>query len=168
MATSIWYTIQDGKGDESTVTLNVTDFGTGSIADLPQLMADFLPLIKALTDGGLVRSGFTFELDPAVMSLVWSSVATATADTQEKGFFGWITTAGKDSHFTIPAFKETFIVAGSRAINAAATQIAALITAIEDGFVSDGITFRFGDSNGEDYVAARVLREAWGKYRRGN
>jgi hypothetical protein len=165
MGTYIYYTISDGKGDESTVRFNITDFDTGDVADLGQLILDFAPIVKALVDGGVARAGFAVDIP--IPGLTWSAIGSATSDVQEKGLFSFVTAAAKVAHFTLPTLKETLMNSGSRTINTANAAVAALITAMEDGFESNSITFRFGDSNDSDFTLLKVAREAWGRYRRG-
>jgi hypothetical protein len=165
MGAYIYYTINSGKPEEtSTVRLNITDFDTATAADLGQLILDFAPVVKALVDGGLERAGFGFDVP--VPALTWSAVAAAASDVQEKAYFGFRTAANKASHFTIPTFKEAKMVAGSKLVNTADTAVAALITAMEDGFTSGGALFRFGDSNDSNFDILKVAREAWGAYRK--
>lgn len=159
----LYYTIQDSDGDTSVVEIPIPT--TTAVANLIGAVTAMAGLINPLTNGGLVAAGVRLEVD---LSGTWGPVAALIADVQEKGEFAFRGENGFLKRLNIPAFLETlFTGAGStKQIDLGDTDVAAFVTAMEDGFVVGGATIQPVDVRGDDLETLEYAVENWGKRRR--
>lgn len=166
MAVQVYYVVEDGKGERSTITIDLPPATSAANArGFAILMAS---AIAPLTNGGLVSAGV--RLDVTINPAIWPAAAQAAADVQEKALFGFRNIAGnfaKKIH--IPAFIESLFVPGSKLVDTSDLDVIVFQTAMLTGYdtTSEGGTgvVQPTTSHGEDLDDWTIAREAWGKYR---
>lgn len=162
--TSMFFTVEDKKGDSSTISIPV---GT-SITPTNAVAAvkGFAPLIGALVTGRLKTAGVSLEV--AVTG--FPSTAAADSDVQEKGLFSFRGVNGFIKNLSLPTIDESIFTLGSKSIDQANSAVAAFLTAITTGIdlTATGGTGTAGatDIRGDDLTETVEARESWGKYRR--
>jgi len=164
MPAFIYFTIRDGKDDKSVIEIPFPD--ATLVTDLPLLVSAFGQLIDPMLNGGLAGAGFRVDVD--VPS--FSPLAGTLADVQEKAVFAFRTANNFLKRLGLPTFNETLFVPGTKEVDATDTDVAAFITAMEDGVNIAGAggsgVVQPCDTRGEDIDTLSSAREAWGKARK--
>jgi hypothetical protein len=161
MALNAYFVISDAKGDKSTVTIPFA-----AIADwteIPELIGDLGALIEPLINGGIVAMGINLEIDTGALN----AIPNAIADVQEKARFVFAGENGFLKSLHIPTFLETLFTPNSADVDLTDTDVAAFVTAMEDGVTLSTLAVHEpSDSRGDDLVSLVTATEAWGKSRR--
>lgn len=158
------FVIEDADGDKSTVAI---DFAGGFAGNIDGLIETGWALINPLVNGHLVSGSVTLEAD--ISGLV-NAAAAAIADVQEKAAFVFASVDGFLKTITLPTVVETIFGSsgGSKQVDVTNTDVAAFITAMEDGFDDGGgtpVEVNPTTSHGEDLITLRKAEQAWGKSR---
>lgn len=162
----VYYTVQDGDGDKSTITIPIPS--TTNLLDVPLFVQSMEPLLDALTNGGLVSAGFTVEID---LASSWPPFAAAISDVQEKAQFAFRTLGGWLKRIQIPTVLESIFGNGgaSDQVDLANADVMAFVAAMENGIDLTGIggsgTVQPCDSREDDLTTLEYAVEAWGKKR---
>lgn len=162
--TSIYFTIEDKKGDASTVSIPIG--AAVSPVNAVAAVKSFAPLVGALINGRLKTAGVSME----VSVTGFPATADVNSDVQEKGLFSFRGVNGFIKNLSLPAIKESIFSLGSKDIDQANSDVAAFLTAMTDGvdLTANGgdTTLGASDVRGDDLTEVVEAREAWGKYRR--
>jgi len=162
MAFEIYIIVQDAKGDKSTVTVPVPT--SIELTDIPEAVQDLTALIGPMLTGGIVGAGMRVEVD---VSGVSTTVAGATSDIQEKAAFVFRGANNFLKRIGLPTFSEALFSAGTPYVDVTDADVAAFVTAIEDGYLlSSTNTILPCDTRGDDLEDLVEATEAWGKARR--
>ena len=158
MPYTVLYSVRDGKGAISTTELNLPDSITLDNARI--FAAEMGKLIDNLITGAIVRIGLVVSVD------LPSGIAASpdeTSDVEEGARFQWRSQNGFYSGMRLPTFDETYIVAGSRDVDRAASPVAAFILAMLDGINLAGAGGSGKpnpcDKRGDDLWALEFARE---------
>lgn len=158
MALSILYSIQDAKGLTSTMEINIPTATTlANATTFAQAMAG---LLNAVTTGVLTRIGVVLSV--ALPGGIRTGALT-NSDTEEGARFQFRTSGGNFTAFRVPTFLETLIQSNSRAVDLEDTDVAALVTAMEDGISGVNPV----DKRNEDVTALTSAREQFQSSRAG-
>lgn len=157
----IYYTVADEQGALATIDI---EFPVDTpLDDLPLLLQAFSDLIEPLVYGGLQQAGFLVPVD-----ITWPA-ASVNSDIQEKAEFTFTTELGNTKTLNLPTILEGYFRTGSKYIDQTDPDIAAFVTAIEDGIDLSGAggsgTVQPCDQRGEDIVFLDKALENWGKRR---
>lgn len=128
MPASIVVTIEDGKGEESTLTVNIPTATT--VANATTYINTLLPLIDALISGRIKRVGLCYAV---ALPGGLSATANALSDVEEGAKFSFISTAPHKTSLRIPTFNETLFLSGTTQVDIADTDVDAFIDAIIAG-----------------------------------
>jgi hypothetical protein len=159
MPIQTYYTLQDAKGDKSTVIVPIPD-GT-DFDDIIEFVQEMADLLDPLTNGTLVDAGFTMS----VAFTPWA-VASAIADVQEKARFVFRTVGGFVKSLSLPTILEDIFLAGSKDVDTSDPDVAAFVTAMVDGLtLTSTNTIEPVDSRDEDLTDLNSAVEAWGRSR---
>jgi hypothetical protein len=159
MALSILYSIVDAKDVVSTMEINIPTATTlANATTFAQAMAG---LINAVTTGVIRRIGVVLSV---ALPGGLRTGALTNSDVEEGARFQFSTSGGNFTSFRIPTFNELMITSNSRAVDLEDTDVAALVTAMEDGI--GGITPT--DKRNEDVVALTSAREQFQSSRGGS
>jgi len=158
----IYVVVEDAKGDKSTVAIPIP--APTALSDIPEAVQDMTALLVPMVTGGIVGAGMRVEVDVTGVS---TAVAGAVADVQEKARFVFRGANMFLKSLSIPTFPEALFVAGSNEVDITDTDVAAFVTAMEDGFLlSSTNTILPCDGRGDDLDDLVEAVEAWGKARR--
>lgn len=152
MGFSIIYSIKDAKGAVSSTEINVP--ASVAFADIALFAAAMATLINPLITGVITRIGVAFTLAlPAGLR----ATATAGSDVEEGARFQWRTANGFFAGNRIPTLDESKVVAGTRVIDLADSDVAAFVTAMTSGIDTTAVggsgTVAPSDSREEDLIA---------------
>lgn len=153
-----WYGISDAKGAISTVTIPIPS-GT-AVGDLVGFVQGMAALLEPLCTGTLRAAGVTIP----VPFTPWD-VALSTSDVQEKARFGFRTVNNFLKRLSIPTFLESLFSPGTKEVNQADTDVAALITAMESGITINAHVIAPVDEREEDLTDLETAVEEWGRSR---
>lgn len=161
MAFSILYSIRDAKNQSSTMQINVPA-GT-AFSDVQLFAREFALLLDPCINGVITRVGVSLAVDVSTAGLAISP--DNTADVEEGARFQFRTAGGYNTAFRIPTFLESKIATGSKDVNTADTDIAAIIAAMTAGIdlapLGGGGTVAPTDPRGDDVAALTFAREAF-------
>lgn len=161
MPAYIYYTVTDDYGSLSTVEVEFPI--TTPLSDLPLLLQAFADLINPLVEGGLEQAGIVVPVD-----ITWAAAAVGS-DVQEKAEFYFTTEGGFSKTLNLPAILEDYFLPNSKHIDLTDFDIAAFVSAIEDGIDLSGAggsgTVQPCDQRGEDIIFLEKAIENWGKRR---
>lgn len=161
MPFTLFYIIEDAKGDKSTVNIEVPS--TVVLTDIPDLVQTFAELVNDMVQGGIVSGGVTLEIDLTGVS----TVAALAADVQEKAAYTFRGVNGFLKRLTIPTILESVFHLNSREVDTTLPSQAAFITAMTDGVtLTSTNVVQPCDSRGDDLDTLNDAREAWGRARR--
>lgn len=164
MPINVAYYIEDGKSDESPLTINLPS-GT-SAADAVAFAQTMWPLVDALINGGNVVAKVIFEV-PGITS----SNPIGSSDVQEiaKFVFNTANTIAKKA-MGIPTFIESKILPGTKLVDTTDVDVAAFVTAMVDGLdtTGNGGSGVIQPCNLYDFdlTSLRSAVETWGKERK--
>lgn len=160
-AIAIHFTILDDKNKSSKTTVHVpTGFSIAQYLLFAQAMAQ---LIGDLSNGQITEVSVSYPLSLSGATI--RAVAASFSDIFKKAFFqARSSVAGLVSKFFIPSYSEEFSVVGSDQINTAETEVAALISIIEDGVNVSGEQVQPIDIRGNDLEEVSLAREIFRKF----
>jgi hypothetical protein len=162
MSINVTFTVEDGKGQKSPVTINLPT--TTSATDAVAFAKTAWPLVSALIEGGNVVGRVSFEVDGLT-----SGNPVGGADVQEIGRFIFNTVGGFTKSLGLPTFLESLIQPGTDLIDTADTDVAAFVTMMTDGIDTTGEggsgVIQPSDYRSEDLDALTGAIEAWGRAR---
>lgn len=154
LAVSVRFDMKDDKAKTSFTKVRVpTGFSIAQYTEFAQGMAQ---LIADISQCQVTRASFCVGLDLSGASIKPSP--TAFSDIAQKILVGFSTVlAGFRTKMKIPALDETKVLAGSDALDQSDADVAAFITAMENGIVTSGGTIaptdqRLNDINNTDYM----------------
>lgn len=158
MGFSILYSIRDEKGKESTTTVNLP--ATTAFADVVLFAGEMAKLINPIVTGSVTRIGVAFTVDlPGTLR----ASPSANSDVEEGGRFQFRTAGGFFTGMRLATFDESKILAGTRAIDQADTDVAAFVAAMEDGIDLTGVggsgTVQPSDPREDDVAVLEFARE---------
>ena len=150
------FSIVDEKGATSTTEIRLPV--TTAWADVLGMAAALPPLIDALISGAITRVGIVFDF---TLTGGVKLAALAGSDVEEGARFQFRTENNFFTHLRIPTFLESLIVAGTREVDLTDSDVAAFVTAMEDGIDLAGAApiVEPSDSRGEDIVALVSAQE---------
>ena len=158
MPISVFYRIQDAKGDTSTITIPIPD--ATALTNVTGYVNAMASILEDLINGTLVEAGFAVS----VAVTPWQ-LAAPISDVQEKARFVFRGVNGFLKSISLPAVLESIFSPGSREVNQADPAVAAFITAIVDGVEVDGTDIEATDIRGDDLTNLVQATEAWGRMR---
>lgn len=163
MAIIAYYTVDDDKGDKSTIEIPIPSATT--LSDVPLFVSAMGDLIEAIVQGGITAAGARIEVDTSG----WTDVASSVADVQEKALFVFRTALNNIKKVHLPTFPDLLFNAGSDSVDLTDTDVAAFVTAMEDGIDLTGAggtgIVQPSDYRDEDVDHLEKATEAWGKKR---
>lgn len=159
MPFTIVFTFKDEKNKPSRTEINLPS-GT-AFTDVVLFAKEFAPLVNDLITGQITSIGVC-----ASVSLTGLGLRTAPlsgSDVEEGGRFQFNTVNGFPTAFRLPTFAESFVLANSRNIDTTDADVAAIVTAMEDGIDLSGAggtgVITPVDKRDEDIVALNYARE---------
>lgn len=156
LAVKLVFNWKDAKNKASKTILHIpTGFSIAQMIEAGQAAAQILANVSVceLTS---VSASVGIDLSGATIR----AVANSVADIGEKLLLlARSTVSGLKARFNIPTFDENFLVAGSDALDFADADVAALVSAIEDGLVVGGTPVLPRDKRGNDLVLVSQGRE---------
>jgi hypothetical protein len=162
MGFEVIYSIKDGKGKNSTCTIALPT--SVSYASAVSFGIEMAKLVDSLITGQITRAGVAFVIDLSVVSGLKSSPG-ANSDVEEGAKFQFRTVLNHPTGLRLPTFDETYIVAGSDAVNLTATQVAAFVAGMINGVDIDPspttTLVQPSDQRSEDITALSFAREAF-------
>lgn len=156
LAVGIEIGFTDDKGKASSTVVRVpTGF---SLAQYAEFGTAICQLLANISDCVITGASVNFGVDLSGLGLKVS--AQPLADVAEKAQLIWNTAAsGFKKIFRIPTFREALVNAGSDTINTADVDLAAYVSAIENGISVTGGTVAPSDARGNDIVSLGEARE---------
>ena len=160
LAISVRFDFVDNKGKPSFTKVRVPlGFTISQYIEFGQGMAQ---LMANISTGQITRASFCAGLDLSGATI--KGTPSGLSDIAQKGLFGFSTSvAGFRTKMKIPAISETKVVAGSDTIDQADVDVAAFITAMENGIVVTGGTISPTDQRENDIVSTDYSRELFRK-----
>lgn len=160
-AVSINFTILDAKNKSSKTSIHVpTGFSIAQYAGFATQMAQLIALIS---DGQITEVSVSLPLNLSGATI--RAAAVVTADIFKKLFLqARSSVTGLIGKFFIPTYDEANTLAGSDQANQADTEIAALISVIENGVNVSGEVVQPVDLRGNDLVDVSIAREVFRKF----
>ena len=158
MPISVFFRIQDAKGDTSTITIPIPD--STALTNVSGYVNAMSSILEDLINGTLVEAGFAVS----VAVTPWQ-LAAPISDVQEKARFVFRGVNGFLKSISLPAVLESIFSPGSREVNQADPAVAAFITAIVDGVEVGGEDIEATDIRGDDLTNLVQATEAWGRMR---
>jgi hypothetical protein len=164
MSVNVVYSVTDGKGDSSPITINLPS--STSPADAVAFAQTMWPLVNALITGGNVVGRISFDV-----SGLTSGNPVGSSDVQEIAKFTFGTAiANVFKTLGLPTFLETKMAAGTKYVNQSDTDVAAFITGMVSGVDTSGAggsgVIQPSDYRDEDLTGIVEAKEAWGKARK--
>jgi len=150
-ATEIVYTIQDEKGNKSTLTVWIPS--STLLADALEFAQKFGDLIDNVIDGIITRIGLIFS---AALTGTMKTVVNPGADVEEGANFIYRSALGFPFRHRFATFMESKITPGSRAVNVADADVVALVNAITDGLTMTSLNVVRPTEHREDDIASLV------------
>jgi len=156
LAVSIRFDFQDQKGKTSFTKVRVPN--GFSIAQYSEFTVAMGQLLANLSSARVTRASFCVGLDLSGSTI--KAVASGISDIAQKAILGFSTAVtGFRTKLKLPAFSETKIITGSDAVDEADLDIAAFVTAMENGIVVTGGTVSPTDIRENDIVSTDYARE---------
>jgi len=153
MAIEIVYTVSDNAGKEATTSIKVA--GEPTLAGLTGFGAGFATALNNLI-AGVIRNAVAYIL-PSTSTLT-SNLISSFSDVKHIAKFSFLTLGGTRVKVNIPAIAEVAIGAySSLSLNQAQADVAAFITAMEDGINIGGTIIQpcdIGESSITDTIFA--------------
>mgnify|MGYP001039277367 CR=1 FL=1 len=150
--------VDDGKGESSTIELNMTDGLL--LADYEGAALAMEPIIQNLITG--VVSGMNIIV-PVALPLP-RPLPDVNSDVEEGALFNWATNVtGVSSRNRIPTFDEAFINPGSRDVDLLDLTVVAFLDAMSTGVGTPNVTFE--DYRGADITGATSAYELFQRSR---
>jgi hypothetical protein len=162
LATKVTLTVRDGSGHYSYPSIHVPDTATN--ADIVEVGQQFATLMDAVMDGVILAISSTQRV-----TLPGGLAAVVPSSDVEVGALLLMQTAiGTTARLRIPTIKDENISSGSDDVNLESTDMAPLVTFLEDGFVTqDTGQINIVEYRGEDITNVLAGAEDFQKTRRG-
>jgi len=146
----------DGKGKPSFTKIRIpTGF---SISQMLEFAVAVAQLATTISVGSITRASICVGIDLSSATIKASPMANS--DIAEKGLFGWATAvSGFRTKSWLPAFSEAMLVNASDAVDQVDADVAAYITAMENGIVVTGGTVQPTDRRENDVVGVEYAIE---------
>lgn len=158
---TLQYTVEDEKGDKSTVAINLPDDLT--LAQVVEFSDEFAPILDAVT-GCVIRS---VSLSSGIALPAGLAGAATDGSRVEAGArFIFETENGYTTAVRIPGIPESMIVDGSRLVDQANASVIAFINAMEAGIAVTGGTAEPSDYREDDIVDTLSAVESFQRSRR--
>lgn len=156
LAITCRFDVIDDKGKPSFTKIRIpTGF---DLADMLDFAVQAAQLLANIATTKVTRAGVCISLDLSTSTIKANPLTGA--DAAQKGFFGFATDlTGFRTKMRLPAFNETLVNSGSDTIDQTDTDVAAFLTAEEDGIVVTGGTISPCDNRENDVVSTDYARE---------
>lgn len=139
----IIFTFTDDSGETATTAVKV--FSGNVLADIIEAGQQFAELFARIVGAKDIKATLGIQLD--VSSAIALLNPLATADVEEKGYFGLRSVEGTTSGINLPTLNESLVLAGSDNIDQTDPDVANVILALEQGIgVTSGAIVRTTDS----------------------
>lgn len=170
----IRYTVQDGDGKQSQMTLNVAS--DTPLAEMQAIVDTVAQLLIPVLGGSLVDAQYTVKAD--LTASTWyvdaANTANVLSDIEEGAVFVFESIDGYRTSIRMPTFDESLIVQGSDNVNTADTDVAAFIAVMlngidntaEGGSLGAGSEAQPTTSHDFEIAVMRSARESFVKSRR--
>lgn len=160
-AVGVHFTILDAKGKSSKTVIHVpTGFSIAQYLAFGTAMAE---LISQIAEGQITEVSVSYPLNLSGATI--RVAALAAADIFKKAFFqARSAVSGLLGKFNIPTYDEVNNVINSDQIDMADTQVAALVSIIEDGVNVSGEIVQPIDLRGNDLVEVSLARYVHRKF----
>ena len=162
LAVTIQIDFKDAKNKPSSTKIRVpTGF---SIAQYVEFAQGAAQVIADVSTARIVGVSVNVGLDLSGATL--TNVAGVAADVGSKALMIWNSAvAGLKAKFQLPTFDEdTYVVLGTDTIDEAATNMAALITAVETGYTVTSGLIDITDKSGNDIESLSTGRELFRRH----
>jgi len=131
----IVYTVADENGELGTTSVNIpTGFSLSQYSEFGSAMAT---LLDKILDGRVESADICFFVD---ISALTNNIPIATSDKEAIGAFQFRTLQNTKVNVNVPTLYEIKVGAGSDDLNQGDADVAAFITAMEDGIAVTGGT----------------------------
>lgn len=158
LAVSIRIDFTDSKGKSSFTKVRVPN--GFSISDYLEFAEAISQLMTNMSVAQVTSASVSVALDLSGATI--RAVATNVADVAQKAFFQFSSAlAGFRKRMRIPTLDETKVPVGTSSIDQADVDVAAFITAMEDGIVTTGGTIDPVDARGNDLVSVSIAEEVF-------
>jgi len=155
--TTINIAMVDQTGKSSSTKIRVPN--TFSIADYREFALAIGQLILNISGGAITGISVNFGLDLSGLGLKTVASAVEKVGAKMQGLFS--TASGIIAKWLLPAPIEEKVVAGSDDFDQTDTDVAALVSAMEDGIAVTGGTLQPTNGRGSDVQAVASLREVF-------
>lgn len=162
LAVTCNFTIVDDKGKSSITKIRVPSLGF-AISDYIEFAQEAAQLIAIASNGVITDCSISLALNVSFAGL--KNVAGILSDTAQKALFiARSTFTGLFSRFNFPTFNEDKVLDGSDVLDVSDTDVADMITAIEDGIdVGLGVFVQPVGLRGDALVEVSQTREIFRK-----
>jgi hypothetical protein len=162
LAVAVRYDFVDEKGDTSFTKIRVPS--TFSIAQYTEFVLAMGQFIATMSACRITGGSVTFTIDLSGLGLKAS--AATIADVFQKGYFSFNSAAtGFFKRLRIPTLSESKVSAGSDNINTLDADVAAFVTAMNNGIVVTGGTISPVTERGHDLTSLNEAREVFRRKR---
>lgn len=146
MTYTLTYSVRDGKGQTGVFTVRV---GEDEIpGDVIAFAIEFAGMVEAMINGVIDHILFSFRVP-----YVGANEPGLTSDVEEILYMVSKDTTGISSKYAIPTINELFVLPGTSEIDRSAPEVAALITALENGVdIGGGTIVAPTSARGNDIV----------------
>lgn len=163
MPIGVVYTVEDAKRAKSTTTINIPSATT--LADAQEFALSMGQLLATLLTGRITSIGIHFSVSIATLT---SNSRGSLSDVEEGAKFGWEAGTFKASN-RLATFDESFILASSKQVDQADTDVLAFLNAMTVGLtmastnVVAPVDYRDTDIDSvlwalEDFTSSRKMR----------
>lgn len=150
-------TVEDSDGDTATTLVRINDDAT--IAGMQGFAEAFYAAMGVLMHGAIIAANAV--LRPSTSGLT-SNTALAGSDIHRQGKFEFITAEGNRVKMNLPALAESVGQgAGQDSLDMSDTEVAAFLSAMENGITVSGQLVRPCDIAGDSLVDTLFAREAF-------
>lgn len=160
LAVAVRFDFIDDKGKSSFTKVRVpTGFSIDQYGEFGVAMAQ---LIANISNCRITRASFVVGLDLSGATI--KAVASGLSDIAQKALMGFSTVvAGLRTKLKLPALSEVKVNVGSDTLDQADPDVAAFITAMENGIAVTGGTVEPTDSRENDVITTDYARELFRK-----
>lgn len=157
LATTINIQFIDGKGKTSNTKIRVPN--TFSIAQYREFAEAIGQLILNVSQGAITGISVNFALDLSALGFKAVAGALGSVTAKMQGLFQ--TASGLIAKWLLPAPEEEKVTAGSDDFDQTDGDVAALVSAFEDGIAVTAGTITFTNGRGSDIEAVSSLKETF-------
>lgn len=160
VAVAFRFDFVDAKGKTSFTKINVPN--GFSIAQYTEGVQAFAQLLANISTAQMTRASFVVSLD--LSSATIKAVASGLSDIAQKALVGFSTVVARlRTKVKLPALSETKVNVGSDTLNQADPDVAAFLSAMENGIVVTGGTISPTDLRENDIATTDYARELFRK-----